>query len=101
MGRKSKQPPEFYGVWGRMRSDYLAREKPAVYRRLMESGELMSYLDGYQRAFSKRAADLDAELSRERGLDDALMERDPARWIVLAGQIHLEILRRLEGEIQR
>lgn len=39
----------------------------------------MGYLDGYQRTFSKRAADLDAGLSRECGLDDALMERDPAR----------------------
>lgn len=61
----------------------------------------MGYLDGYQRAYSKRAAALDDELSKERGLTDGLMERDPLRWIVLAGQIHMEILRRLKTEIQR
>ena len=101
MGRKSKKPPEFYGVWGRMREEFLKREKPAIYRHLTKSGELMEYLEGYQRAYSKRAAELDAELSKERGLDDALMERDSLRWIVLAGQIHLEILRRMEAEIQK
>lgn len=61
----------------------------------------MEYLEGYQRAYSKRAAELDAELSKSRGLDDILMERDPLRWIVLAGQIHLDVLRRLKAEIQR
>ncbi len=61
----------------------------------------MEYLDGYQRAFSNRAAELDDELSKERGLTDDLMERDSLRWILLAGQIHLEVLRRLEQEIQR
>lgn len=55
-----------------------------------------------EKAFdSKRAAILDAELPREKGLDDILMERDPLRWILLAGQIHLEVLRRLKKEIQR
>lgn len=101
MGRKSKQPPEFYGTWGRMREDFLRREHPDIYRELMKSGELMGYLDGYQRAYSKRAAVLDEELSKERGLTDELMERDSLRWIVLAGQIHMEILRRLEDEIQQ
>jgi hypothetical protein len=49
----------------------------------------------------QRAAALDAELSKERGLTDGLMERDSLQWIVLAGQIHLEVLRQLEAEIQR
>ena len=101
MARKPKEPSEFYGVWGRMREDYLKREKPAIYRHLMKSGELMEYLDGYQRAYSKRAAELDDELSKERGLTDDLMERDSLRWILLAGQIHLEVLRQLKAEIQR
>ena len=101
MARKPKEPSEFYGVWGRMREDYLKREKPAIYRHLIKSGELMEYLDGYQRAYSKRAAELDDELSKERGLTDDLMERDSLRWILLAGQIHLEVLRQLEQEIQR
>ena len=101
MGRKPKEPSEFYGVWGRMREEFLKREHPAIYRHLIQSGELMNYLDGYQKAYSQRAAALDAELSKERGLDDVLMERDPLRWIVLAGQIHLEVLQRLEAEIQR
>ena len=101
VGRKSKKPPEFYGVWGRMRAEFLKREKPAIYRHLMKSGELMEYLDGYQRAYSKRAAALDADLSKERGLTDDLMERDALQWILLAGQIHLEVLRQMEDEIQR
>ena len=84
-----------------MREEFLRREHPTIYRELVKSGELMGYLDGYQRAYSKRAAALDEELSKERELTDALMERDPLRWIVLAGQIHLEVLRRLENEIQR
>ena len=101
MARKPKEPSEFYGVWGRMREDYLKREKPAIYRHLIRSGELMEYLEGYQRAYSKRAAALDAELSKERGLTDDLMKCDSLRWILLAGQIHLEVLRRLKAEIQR
>lgn len=101
MGRKPKEPSEFYGVWGRMREDFLKREHPAIYRHLMKSGELMEYLDGYQQAYSKRAAELDAELSKEQGLDDILMKRDTLRWIVLAGQIHLDVLQRLEQEIQK
>ncbi len=101
MGRKPKEPSEFYGVWGRMREDFLKREKPAIYRHLTKSGELMEYLDGYQQAYSKRAAALDAELSKERGLTDELMERNSLQWIMLAGQIHMEVLRRLEAEIQR
>ncbi len=72
-----------------------------IYRHFIQSGELMNYLDGYQKAYSQRAAALDAELSKERGLTDDLMERDTLQWIVLAGQIHLEVLRRLEQEIQR
>ena len=101
MGRKPKEPSEFYGVWGRMREDFLKREHPAIYRHLVKSGELMEYLNGYQQVYSKRAATLDAELSKERGLTDSLMERNPLRWILLAGQIHLEVLRRLEDEINR
>ena len=101
MGRKPKEPSEFYGVWGRMREEFLKREHPAIYRHLVKSGELMDYLDGYQQAYSKRAATLDAELSKERGLTDSLMERNPLRWILMAGQIHLEVLRRLKAEIQR
>ena len=84
-----------------MREEFLRREHPAIYRELVKSGELMAYLDGYQQAYSKRAAMLDTELSKERGLTDSLMERDPLRWIVLAGQIHMEILQRLEKEIHR
>jgi len=84
-----------------MREDFLKREHPAIYRHLMKSGELMEYLDGYQQAYSKRAAELDAELSKEQGLDDILMKRDTLRWIVLAGQIHLDVLQRLEQEIQK
>ena len=101
MGRKPKEPSEFYGVWGRMREEFLKREHPAIYRHLVKSGELMDYLDGYQQAYSKRAAELDAELSKEQGLDDILMKRDTLRWIVLAGQIHLDVLQRLEQEIQK
>ena len=101
MGRKPKEPSEFYGVWGRMREEFLKREHPAIYRHLVKSGELMDYLDGYQQAYSKRAATLDAELSKERGLTDSLMERNPLRWILMAGQIHLEVLRRLKAEIQQ
>ena len=100
-GRKPKQQTEFYGVWGRMRAEFLQRERPAVYRRLAESGELMSYLEGYQRVFSQRADELHRQLSQERGLDNTLMERDPLRWILLSGQIHLEILRLLETEIKQ
>ena len=84
-----------------MREEFLKREHPAIYRHLMKSDELMEYLNGYQQAYSKRAAALDAELSKERGLTDSLMERNPLRWILLAGQIHLEVLRRLKAEIQR
>lgn len=101
MGRKPKEPLEFYGVWGRMREEFLKREHPTIYRHLMKSDELMEYLDGYQQAYSKRAAELDAELSKEQGLDDILMKRDTLRWIVLAGQIHLDVLQRLEQEIQK
>ena len=46
MDRKYKHPPEFYGVWGRMREEFLRREHPAIYRELVKSGELMAYLDG-------------------------------------------------------
>ena len=99
MGRIKGQV-DFYGVWGRMREDYLSHEKPEIYRRLKESGELLRYLDGYQRAYSERAALLDKELSEELGLTDELMERDPPRWVMLAGQIHREVLRRLETEIR-
>ena len=101
MGRKPKQQTEFYGVWGRMRAEFLQRERPAVYSRLVESGELMSYLEGYQRVFSQRADELHRQFSQERGLNNALMKRNPLRWILLAGQIHLEILRQLEAEIKQ
>lgn len=92
---------EFYGVWGRMRADFLRKKHPAVYRRLAESGELTGYLEGYQQAFSKRADVLDAQLSEECGLTDELMERDALQWILLSAKIHEEISKRLREEIQR
>ena len=101
MGRKPKQQTEFYGVWGRMRAEFLQHKRPTVYSRLVESGEIMSYLEGYQRVYSQHADELHRQLSQERGLDNALMERNPLHWILLAGQIHLEILRRLEEEIKQ
>lgn len=92
---------EFYGVWGRMRADFLREKNPAVYRRLKESGNLISYLEGYQQAFSKRADVLGTQLSEERGLTDALLENNALEWLLLSAQIHEEILRRLREEIQR
>ena len=98
---EKKKPPEFYGVWGRIQAEFLKREHPAIYQHLMKSGELMEYLEGYQWEYSKHAAELDAVLSKERRLDDVQMERDLLRWIVLTGQIHLDVLRRMKAEIQR
>lgn len=96
-----RKKEEFYGVWGRMRADFLREKKPAVYRRLEESGALKSYLDGYQQAFSQRADVLCAELSSEHDLTDELLKKDALCWLLLSAQIHEEILRQLREEIQR
>ena len=44
VGRKSKKPPEFYGVWGRMRAEFLKREKPAIYHHLYNFGNTSIFM---------------------------------------------------------
>ena len=91
----------FDGVWGKMREDFLRKNKPEIYQRLKKSGKLQRYLEDYQKVYSERAEMLTKKLQLKYGVEEKNFEKDAMEWLSRSVKIFLFVREKLKSEIEK
>ena len=73
--------PQPLGLWGRRRLAYLKNHRRPLYNDLLLSGKLENHLHAMDADATDMADRLTAQLSRSKGLTEALKAADPLTWV--------------------
>ena len=73
------------GHYGRMRTEYLRRYRPALYAAFLSDGSLFKHCADIEKQAQQRLEVLTEELAREWGICEDLKSTDPLGW---AGMMH-------------
>ena len=69
------------GIWGQRHLRYLKRYKQSVYRELLHSGSLVSYLQEIDRQAESMLDSIMADLAARDGVTEALMAQNQMLWV--------------------
>ena len=69
------------GIWGQRHLRYLKRYKMSVYRELLHSGRLASYLHGIDSQAEHMLDRIMADLAAREGVTEALKAKNQMRWV--------------------
>ena len=69
------------GIWGQWHLRYLKRHKQSVYRELLHSGSLVSYLQEIDRQAESMLDSIMADLAARDGVTEALKAQDQMQWV--------------------
>ncbi len=72
MAKKNTGSNYHIGVFANMREIYLRNNKPTLYKRLRESGELVKHLKAFQNHHAAIAQEMHQRLAEERGVDQRM-----------------------------
>ena len=71
------------GKYGRMRREYLQKERPVLWNSLILTGNLFPHLQEINETAERRLEDLMPKLAAEAGATEDLKARDPMKWVGL------------------
>ena len=71
------------GKYGRMRREYLQKERPVLWNDLILTGKLFPHLQEIDETAERRLEDLMPKLAAEAGATEDLKARDPMKWVGL------------------
>ena len=71
------------GKYGRMRREYLQKERPVLWNSLILTGRLHPHLQEIDETAERRLEDLMPKLAAEAGATEDLKARDPMKWVGL------------------
>ena len=74
-------PEQTIGHYGRMRNDYLAKNKPGTYSQMILSGTLTKHLIEIEKAAWHRMETILPPLASLAGATEELKARDPIAWV--------------------
>ena len=69
------------GKYGIMRQQYLEKNRPGLYTRLILSGRLMEHLQEIDETAHSRLESLMSLLTKQQGVTDELKARDQMAWV--------------------
>lgn len=93
--------PIYYGYYGNLRGEWLKEHEPELFKALETSGELISYLDGYQQSYVAKARKLRPRLQKKVGLYEGLHNIDYADWLAKQCKVETTIREMLAEEIRQ
>ena len=77
LNRETMKPIDKYG---RMRRDYLKKNKPALFSSLSISGKLWQHLSETDESANRYMEDLMTGLKEKNGITEELKSRNPMKW---------------------
>ena len=89
-----------YGMWASLRRDYLDREHPQEWAKMVASGDAEQYLKDYQEAMWEKSEKIEEKLQKEMGLTEELKRRDSMGWVGLANNIRSMVYEIMRKEIE-
>ena len=96
LSEENRQP---IGKYGYMRLDYLRKERPGLYTRLLLSGELMHHLHEIDRTSHERMTLMIPQIQAIEGVTEHLKAKDQMEWVRRMNSIHNRIEEILLAEI--
>ena len=69
------------GKYGIMRQQYLEKNRPGLYTRLILSGRLMEHLQEIDETAHSRLESLMSLLTQQEGVTEEMKARDPMAWV--------------------
>jgi hypothetical protein len=91
MAGKKLSPKYHIGVFANMREIYLRKNKPGIYKRLRDSGELEQHLKAFQAHHALIAEEKHQELAKERGVNHQLLRMNYIEWVAKTVEIQEEV----------
>ena len=80
-----------FGVFANMREIYLRKNKPKLYKRMRESGELEKHLRAFQYHHAVIAEEMHQRLAEERGVNHQLLRLNYIEWVSETVKIQEEV----------
>jgi len=67
--------------YGRMRKQYLAEHRPALYESLILNGTLWDHLSEIEKSCNERMEHLTSEMMKNEGVNESLKAADQMEWV--------------------
>lgn len=80
-----------YGVFANIREVYLRKNKPNLYKKMRDSGELEKHLRGFQQHCAMLAQEKHQQIAKERGIDSRLLRNNYVDWVTETIKIQEEV----------
>lgn len=94
------EQPE-YGMWGRMRLEYLKTHLPDEYMRLLRDGALNHHLNFVERRAISMMDYIVSQYAKADGVTEELKDRNPMEWVGLMNNYRHEAAKVVEETIIR
>lgn len=100
---RSKYKPDaiYYGYYGNLRAEWLQEHQPDVFEALKASGQLDSYLDGFQASYVARAQKLRPKIQKKLRFHENLYHVDYPAFLMKAAAVERKIHEILRADIER
>ncbi len=76
------------GRYGRMRMNYLQKNRPGLYTRLLLSGKLCEHLAETDNSCQERMSRMIPQMAKAEGVNEALKAHDSVAWVAGMNSIH-------------
>lgn len=90
----------YYGYYGNLRAEWIQKHQPDVFHALKSSGQLDSYLDGFQNAYVARARKLRPKIQKKLLFHENLYYVDYPTFLMKAAAVEKKIHKILRAEIE-
>ena len=82
-----EQEQSFIGKYGRLHREYLKKYKNSVYKELLYSGRLNTYLVEIDAHAKEMLENLTREMAKKQGVTEALKASDQMKWVGMMNNI--------------
>ena len=76
-----------FGMYGRMRWEYLRKHRPILYNRLLLSEKLYAHLSEIERTAQERTERMMNELMKQNGVTEKMKAENPMLWVQMMNNL--------------
>ena len=89
------------GPWAYVRATFLKREKPEMWKELVETKQADEYLKDIEEKYEEKAERLMNQLMEQQGATEELKKIDQMAWIGIATHAQMQMNEILEAELRQ
>jgi len=89
------------GPWACVKEAYLKKEKPEMWKELVETGKADEYLKDIEEEYSEKATRLMNQLMEQQGATEELKRKDQMKWIGITTYAQHQMEEILEAELRQ